>query len=70
MAYSEVEKKRAWQKADAISGKNENLYRRDRYGATMRYLDYGKTTAHGWSIEDGTAVHWTVASVLMLGRFT
>ena len=70
MAYGEVEKRAIWQKSDEISGKSPYLFRRDRYGATMRYLDYGKTNAHGWSIEDGEAVHWTMAALLALRRLS
>ena len=69
MDYGEVDKMRAWKKAEAIPGKNPNLFRLDRSGAMMRYPEYGKMTPHGWMIVPNLRpMHWATASLTALKK--
>jgi len=38
-------------KGHTIRHKNPSEYRRDAYGNTMKYKDYGKTTKTGWQVD-------------------
>jgi len=40
-----------WQKAQAVSGYDENEYRKDRCGAWIRKQSYGSTSDYGWEID-------------------
>ena len=41
----------AWDKADPISGKNPNLWRRDSLGNKIYKPAYGKAGEHGWEVD-------------------
>jgi hypothetical protein len=41
----------AWQKATLIPGYDASQVRRDAYGTTILWKDYGQTTAFGWEID-------------------
>ena len=40
-----------WQKAQGVSGYDENEYRKDRCGAWIRKQSYGTTSDYGWEID-------------------
>lgn len=40
-----------WRKAQAVSGYDENEYRKDRCGTWIRKQSYGTTSDYGWEID-------------------
>ncbi len=40
-----------WQKGLVVHGYDPNEWRADKYGALIRYGDYGKQTEYGWNID-------------------
>ena len=50
MSYSN-RKDEVWDKAQKIRGKDQDLYRKDKFGNTLFYHSYGKNTPMGWEID-------------------
>jgi len=48
---SEDFKKKVWNRAKQIEGRDKNRYRHDPYGNLIFYDSYYKTSALGWHIE-------------------
>ena len=46
-----IERDTAWQRGKTITGKNPNLYRKDKLGNVLFYHSYGKKSAMGWEID-------------------
>ena len=44
-------KKKVWEKADKIRGKDPELYRKDPYGNQLYYYSYGGNGQQGWQID-------------------
>jgi len=40
-----------WLKGKVIDGFNPEIWRRDAYGHTMKYSEYGQQTNFGWEID-------------------
>lgn len=40
-----------WDKGQTIRGKDPNLYRQDKFGNTMYWHSYGKTSEMGWNVD-------------------
>ncbi len=50
--FSEEQKLVAWQKATVVPGYNSANYRKDRYGAWIKWGDYGNTSSKwGWEVD-------------------
>ena len=51
MAFSKETKRKIWEKAEKIPGKDPAKYRKDPYGNVLRYESYGKNIDMGWDID-------------------
>jgi hypothetical protein len=40
-----------WNKGQAVLGNDANVFRKDIYGAWMRWDQYGKTLQYGWEVD-------------------
>lgn len=45
------QKKRAWENAKRVKGKDPSLYRRDPYGNILYWPSYGKSSEMGWDVD-------------------
>jgi len=43
-------KKKIWSMSEKIDGKDDTLYRKDKFGNTIYYHSFGKETDMGWTI--------------------
>ena len=49
--FSKKEKEYAWDKASSVSGKNPQLYKKDKCNNLLHKSSYGKDTPMGWNVD-------------------
>lgn len=50
--FSEEQKQIAWQRAQIVTGRDQNVIRKDICGAWIRWADYGDTNSDfGWEVD-------------------
>ena len=52
MTYSHEKLSRIWYKGSVVPGYDAQVWRKDVFGAWIRWVDYGKTsTTYGWEVD-------------------
>lgn len=57
MSYSNEELRKIWEKANAVSGQNSDIWRKDQCGAWIGWNYYGdRNSQYGWEVDHITCV--------------